>query len=85
VNYRDLRGLFLFSVREQIFECYTNEKPQILMAGFHKVVRASAHTLKTANIKIYYDPRSRLWYYKAYNLCFLRPYHTQILLQASIP
>jgi hypothetical protein len=37
----DLGGLLLFSVREQIFECYTNEKPQILMAkthGFHKVV-----------------------------------------------
>jgi hypothetical protein len=43
----DLRGLFLFYVREEIFECYTNEKPQILMAkthGFHKVVRASAVT-----------------------------------------
>jgi hypothetical protein len=43
-----------------------------------------SHTLKTANIKSCYDPRSRLWYYKAYNRAFLRPYHTQKLLQASI-
>jgi hypothetical protein len=43
--------------------------------GFHKVVRASAcsHTLKTANIKSCYDPRSRLWYYKAYNRAFWGP------------
>jgi hypothetical protein len=43
-----------------------------------------SHTLKTANIKSCYDPRSRLWYYKAYNRAFCRPYHTQMLLQASI-
>jgi hypothetical protein len=29
-----------------------------------------SHTLKTANIKSCYDPRSTLWYYKAYNRAF---------------
>jgi hypothetical protein len=29
-----------------------------------------SHTLKTANIKNCYDPRSRPWYYKDYNRAF---------------
>jgi hypothetical protein len=49
--------------------------------GFHKVVynlvetnkSQCSHTLKTANIKSCYDPRSRLWYYKAYNCAFWDP------------
>jgi hypothetical protein len=32
-----------------------------------------SHILKTANIKSCYDPRSRLWYYKAYNRAFCGP------------
>jgi hypothetical protein len=44
-----------------------------------------SHTLKTANIKTCHDPRSRLRYYEAYKRALImRPYHTQMLLQASI-
>jgi hypothetical protein len=32
-----------------------------------------SHMLKTANIRSCYDPRSRLWYYKAYNRAFCGP------------